>query len=333
MLYAGKSKRTAETFKTLESELKSIHNNRYSYDNAVFINARTPFLITCKEHGDFLQQPRAHKNGQGCRKCFDEKMAISRKLEIGYVTSKLAEMLSSKNLKLIDNVSEHNYKNAHQKVKVKCLDCGTQKKVKICSVLNGYIGCGKCSRKAAGEKQKIPKEEFIQRVKAAGKGRFEYIRIVGDYLGSKRTNVEARCLSCGNVWQSTTIPNTGCPQCAKATFINSDCYKNRSTTVYYVKITDPLGKTMYKIGVTLINVESRFSSELNSGYTIETLATWTFTDGTDAILKEKEILSTYSEYLLNKGTRGINKFLVNGGNTEVFTKDVLNLDTKGVCNE
>ena len=49
MFYAGVSKATADTVLTLESDLIDIHSGRYTYENAVFINARTPFLITCNE--------------------------------------------------------------------------------------------------------------------------------------------------------------------------------------------------------------------------------------------------------------------------------------------
>ena len=46
-----------------------IHNNLYNYDNANYINAKTPVLITCKKHGDFKQSPNNHLNGHGCYIC------------------------------------------------------------------------------------------------------------------------------------------------------------------------------------------------------------------------------------------------------------------------
>jgi hypothetical protein len=35
----------------------AIHNNKYTYDNCVYVNARTNIIITCSIHGDFTQLP------------------------------------------------------------------------------------------------------------------------------------------------------------------------------------------------------------------------------------------------------------------------------------
>jgi len=47
----------------------NIHNNKYSYDNFIYINAKTKGHITCHEHGDFDQIPNSHLGGAGCPKC------------------------------------------------------------------------------------------------------------------------------------------------------------------------------------------------------------------------------------------------------------------------
>jgi hypothetical protein len=49
---------------------RKAHGMRYGYDNAVYINNCTKLLITCYDHGDFLQAPAAHySNKQGCPSC------------------------------------------------------------------------------------------------------------------------------------------------------------------------------------------------------------------------------------------------------------------------
>ena len=49
---------------------KIIHNNYYSYNNAVYIDNKTKVLITCPIHGDFLQSPTCHINRKaGCPQC------------------------------------------------------------------------------------------------------------------------------------------------------------------------------------------------------------------------------------------------------------------------
>ena len=48
---------------------KSVHGDKYSYHNFIYINAKTKGYITCNEHGDFEQTPNSHLGGSGCPKC------------------------------------------------------------------------------------------------------------------------------------------------------------------------------------------------------------------------------------------------------------------------
>ena len=46
-----------------------VHCNKYEYDKVIMVNNRTHVVITCKEHGDWLQRPDNHLSGYGCPKC------------------------------------------------------------------------------------------------------------------------------------------------------------------------------------------------------------------------------------------------------------------------
>lgn len=48
---------------------KKIHNNKYDYSNADYINKSSKIEISCPIHGSFLQTPNNHLHGQGCKKC------------------------------------------------------------------------------------------------------------------------------------------------------------------------------------------------------------------------------------------------------------------------
>lgn len=61
-----KNSGTAVSFSEKASKL---HNNKYTYTNAKYINANTKVTITCKIHGDFTQTPGNHLSGKGCAKC------------------------------------------------------------------------------------------------------------------------------------------------------------------------------------------------------------------------------------------------------------------------
>lgn len=48
---------------------KEVHGTKYLYKKVKYINTKTPVIITCKLHGDFLQQPKEHLQGYGCMTC------------------------------------------------------------------------------------------------------------------------------------------------------------------------------------------------------------------------------------------------------------------------
>jgi hypothetical protein len=69
------------------------HNDLYTYENCNYLKNNEKVLITCKEHGDFLQIPTAHLQGQGCIKCgkktkftdFVEKSNIIHNFKYSYI--------------------------------------------------------------------------------------------------------------------------------------------------------------------------------------------------------------------------------------------------------
>lgn len=70
--------KAAKTTKKLTTEdfikkAKAKHGDKYGYSNTVYTTSRANVIITCKVHGDFLQNPRRHYNrGDGCKKCTNE---------------------------------------------------------------------------------------------------------------------------------------------------------------------------------------------------------------------------------------------------------------------
>lgn len=51
------------------SKCKNIHADKYHYEKTSYSTARESLIITCKEHGDFIQVANDHLNGAGCPKC------------------------------------------------------------------------------------------------------------------------------------------------------------------------------------------------------------------------------------------------------------------------
>lgn len=54
---------------TFVNRARSVHRDKYSYDKVVYKSYHSKVIITCPEHGDFLQDPASHLHGQGCPIC------------------------------------------------------------------------------------------------------------------------------------------------------------------------------------------------------------------------------------------------------------------------
>jgi len=94
-----------------------------------------------------------------------------------------------------------------------------------------------------------------------------------EMVASKHTSTKRGCPKCGNLKKGRELFKR---------------YKNKSALLYYIKIED-----VYKIGITVGSVESRFSTELNKGINIDIIDTVTFEDGIKAYNKEQEILKLF----------------------------------------
>lgn len=49
---------------------KEVHGDKYDYSKVDYVNSKINVKIICLEHGEFLQRPSSHLNGNGCPKCF-----------------------------------------------------------------------------------------------------------------------------------------------------------------------------------------------------------------------------------------------------------------------
>lgn len=125
------------------------HGNRYSYSKSVYVKTHAKLIITCKKHGDFLQEPHTHYRGAGCPDCALVRVGSRKNKTSGNHGRKplgLSEFLKRSelahgNLYSYDRVV---YKNARTKVDIVCPHHGVFSQLPP-SHTDGR-GCYKCSR-------------------------------------------------------------------------------------------------------------------------------------------------------------------------------------------
>ncbi|TCK59262.1 hypothetical protein [Curtobacterium sp. PhB136] len=56
---------------------RTVHGNRYRYDNVTYVGARTPITVVCREHGPYPVRPKNHLEGEHCPSCGTRQRAKS----------------------------------------------------------------------------------------------------------------------------------------------------------------------------------------------------------------------------------------------------------------
>lgn len=101
-------------------EAKKVHDDTYDYSGAKYINDRTKLSIICKKHGQFMQTPANHLNGAGCRKCFFERNANSKRSSKEQFVTKAKETHGDRY-----DYSKVVYINSISKVEIICKEHGS----------------------------------------------------------------------------------------------------------------------------------------------------------------------------------------------------------------
>lgn len=64
-----RTSKNTPTYETFLLEARTVHGDRYAYDNTTYKNYTTPMVISCPVHGDYFQTPRQHLLTAGCSQC------------------------------------------------------------------------------------------------------------------------------------------------------------------------------------------------------------------------------------------------------------------------
>lgn len=299
------------------SRATSVHKDKYDYSKTVYAGDNTNVIIICSEHGEFLQTPASHVRGKsGCRKCSMIANGIKRALGIDeFIARSYASHDIVYDYSLIPiNVTSKDV------VSIICPSHGLFKQ----GSQSHYTGanCPQCVIEFTSLAKRNSYEYFIEKAQYHHKNTYDYSNVVYTNWTDEITII---CSKHGQFNQKANIHayGSGCQRCSKekSEFIFSERLKNLPTMLYYIKITNTKGVSLYKIGITCNDVYKRYKSELEQGYYIEILNTEIFNNRFDAFYKEQLIIESSKKYKYY-GER----FLTSGGDTELFVSDVLKIN-------
>jgi very-short-patch-repair endonuclease len=178
--------------------------DKFDYSLVEYKSQYEKVKIICPIHGEFLQIPKSHMNGNGCSKCSTDLNKLKftgikkiDKLDLETIINRLCK------------IYDYDYSECELEGKflknIKCIEHGFFDK-RLNNHLRQNQGCTKCFS------NKLNIEEFIRRSNLVHFGKYDYSEAL--YLNSK-TKIEIKCTEHG-VFKQTPIKHLseqGCPDC------------------------------------------------------------------------------------------------------------------------
>lgn len=239
---ANKKKRTQDEFLVLCAEK---HGSKYDYSETVYTLSTEKIKIICPDHGGFYQVANHHINGRGCPKCADCAQLDKNEFEI---RSRLVHG-DRYDYSMVD------YRNAHEKVKIICLDHGVYE-MKPNAHTSGKQGCPKCGLKSRSILNTVPFDEFLRRSRKHHGDFYGYDE--STYSGSD-SEILITCPEHGDFKQRAIDHSKGhgCKKCGRNLngFARSNfkdiCGKNNHGigSLYLIKCWNE-SELFYKVGIT-----------------------------------------------------------------------------------
>lgn len=141
--YKSQSKIKTKTTEEFIKEAESIHGNKYDYSKVDYKNGKNHVIITCPEHGDFLQSPNNHTHfggGKGCPKCALVTISSKKTLTKGEFIERCLNKHGNKyDYSLVD------YKGSNNNIKIICPIHGLFSQNPYTHI--NSFGCPKCGMK------------------------------------------------------------------------------------------------------------------------------------------------------------------------------------------
>lgn len=194
--------------KTFIEHAMKKHNGKYSYEKTVVVDRNKPVIITCPEHGDFLQTPRDHIGGRGCHECAKRGAREAKQKDTAYFINKAKKIHGDKY-----DYSKVKYTKAKEKVTIICPIHGEFQQ-SPCTHLGG-AGCPHCKAELRKERAKWTEEDFMKlaKEKYADSIDFSKTKFVSSSTPTtficKKHNLEF------SRTPSQLIYKYGCPKCGK----------------------------------------------------------------------------------------------------------------------
>jgi len=182
------------------------HGLKYDYSLVEYINAHTKVKIVCPKHGEFIQEPNSHINGNGCPKCAIENSKCK-------LTMTKEEFVCRATI-IHGNIYDYSlaiYKNNKTKTRIVCKKHGDFWQLPN-SHLAGH-GCPKCGNIQGKKYNENNRKWFIDEILNIFDVQYDFSKSA---LNGKN-KIEVICPIHGSFFQfpHNLLYGHGCPQCGR----------------------------------------------------------------------------------------------------------------------
>ena len=201
------NKKIINSYNTLLTKFTKKHGTKYDYSKVIFHKMLEKVIIICPIHGEFLQKPIAHADGDGCDKCSREESGRLRATTIDSFINKARVVHQDRYTYSTSDL----IKNNQSKVNIECNIHGVFRQ-SVYAHLRG-CGCPKCGDISVSKKTTKSLQSFLDSAGAIHNNKYDYSKIV---WANRRSKIDIVCPTHGVFSQlpSSHLRGTGCPECA-----------------------------------------------------------------------------------------------------------------------
>lgn len=265
-----------EEFLTRSSKVQKVVHD---YSTVVWVNTKTPVVITCTKHGPFTQLPSSHMQGFGCPECGREVVNAAS-------TDTHEDFISKANETRGDSydISKAVYTRSNVKVEIICKVDGHGSFWMTPNKFLSGRDCPKCSKIRLKETKRLAAEKQFHEDNKANEDKCGYSLV--KYVNAK-TKVEIICKAGHpNFFQTPDSHQhgSGCPECSVTGF-----NPGAPGSLYILRHED-----ITKVGITNTSLDRRIKQiNRSSGKDFKVLTYILFENGQVATDLETELLRKY----------------------------------------
>lgn len=247
----------SKTTEQFIEDSRMVHGDKFTYEKTKYVNKKTSVVITCKIHGDYLQNPRTHMR-HGCPKC-GGNAKVTKSEFIARAIQVHGDLYSYEKTEII---------NSREKITITCRIHGDFQQS-----ISGHLQGKRCF-KCYGNSTKTT-ENFVRDARKVHGKRYSYKKT--NYVNNN-TYVTIICRIHGAFEQKphAHLQHQGCPICAN--YLKSVLKKGDSSwsdvelkelegRLYVLELVNT-SERFLKVGVTT-TPSNRFKHYRAAGYTIK----------------------------------------------------------------